>query len=162
VFIEHIPRANVYGIECYNYSSSADSAVHLKRSKNDPFAAGMTLHLGAAGEALCPVSSMLGYLAINPTTSGPLFLFHDGSLLSRPRLVKSLHQVLSAARVDYSGYSCSGHSFWIGVTTTAARMGVSDSLIKTLGCSLTSALEPYRMGLTLVLAICSHISHHNI
>jgi len=26
VFIEHIPRANVYGIECYNYSSSADSA----------------------------------------------------------------------------------------------------------------------------------------
>jgi len=26
VFIEHIPRANVYGIECYNHSSSADSA----------------------------------------------------------------------------------------------------------------------------------------
>ena len=26
VFIEHIPCANVYGIECYNYSSSADSA----------------------------------------------------------------------------------------------------------------------------------------
>ena len=26
MFIEHIPRANVYGIECYNYSSSADSA----------------------------------------------------------------------------------------------------------------------------------------
>ena len=26
VFIEHIPRANVYGVECYNYSSSADSA----------------------------------------------------------------------------------------------------------------------------------------
>jgi len=26
VSIEHIPRENVYGIECYNYSSSADSA----------------------------------------------------------------------------------------------------------------------------------------
>ena len=26
VIIEHIPRTNVYGIECYNYSSSADSA----------------------------------------------------------------------------------------------------------------------------------------
>ena len=26
VSIEHIPRANVYGIECYNYSSFADSA----------------------------------------------------------------------------------------------------------------------------------------
>jgi len=26
VSIEHIPRANVYGIECYNYSFSADSA----------------------------------------------------------------------------------------------------------------------------------------
>ena len=26
VSTEHIPHANVYGIECYNYSSSADSA----------------------------------------------------------------------------------------------------------------------------------------
>ena len=26
VFIQHILRANVYGIECYNYSPSADSA----------------------------------------------------------------------------------------------------------------------------------------
>jgi len=26
VSIEHIPHANVYGIECYNYSSSADNA----------------------------------------------------------------------------------------------------------------------------------------
>jgi len=26
VSIGHIPHVNVYGIECYNYSSSADSA----------------------------------------------------------------------------------------------------------------------------------------
>jgi len=70
-----------------------------------PFAAGMTLHLGATGEVLCQVSSMLGYLAICPSTLGPLFLFQDGSPLSRPRLVKSLHQVLIAAGVDCSGYS---------------------------------------------------------
>ena len=49
-------------------------AVHLKRSKNDPFAAGTTLHLGATGKTLCPVSSMLGYLAIRPSMPGPLFL----------------------------------------------------------------------------------------
>jgi len=62
-----------------------------EEGKNDSFAAGMTLHLGATGEALCPVSSMLGYLAIFPST-----LFQDGSPLSRPRLVKSLRQALGS------------------------------------------------------------------
>ena len=38
-------------------------------------------------EALCRASSMLGYLAICLSTLGSLFLFQDGSLLSRPRLV---------------------------------------------------------------------------
>lgn len=116
-------------------------AVHLKRSKNDPFAAGTTLHLGATRKALCPVSSMLGYLAIRPSMPGPLFLFRDGSTLSRPRLVQALHQALGAAGIDSSGYS--GHSFRIGAATTATQMGVSDSMIKTLGRWRSSAFMLY-------------------
>ena len=114
-----------------SHVSPSRLAVHSRRSKNDPFAAGTTLHLGATGQALCPISVMLGHLAIRFPTQGPLFLFKDGSTLSRPKLIQSLRQVLSSVGVDCSSYR--GHSFQIGAATTAARMGVSDSFIKTLG-----------------------------
>ena len=123
------------------YTSPSHLAILLKRSKNDPFAAGTTLHLRATGQVLCPVFSMLGYLAIRPHRRGPLFIFEDGSTLSRPRLVESLRQVLGSVGVDYSSYS--GYSFRIGAATTAARMGVSDSLIKTLGRWKPSAFMLY-------------------
>ncbi len=42
-----------------------------------------------------------------------------------------LYRVLQSAGVDMTGYS--GHSFCIGAETTAAKMGLSDSLIQTLG-----------------------------
>ena len=81
-----------------------------------PFAVGAKLHLGRTGLQLCQVLAFLCYLAIQPSQHGPLFLFKDGSTLSRPRLVMSLHKALSDAGVDPSGYN--GHSFRIGVATT--------------------------------------------
>ena len=77
----------------------------------------------------------------SPPMRGLLFFFEDGSTLSRPRLVQSLRQVLSSVGVDDTSYS--GHSFRIGAATTAARMGVSDSLIKTLGKWKSSAFMLY-------------------
>ena len=55
----------------------------------------------------------------------------SSTTLSRPRLVMLLRKALSDVGVDPSGYN--GHCFWIGAATTAARMGVNDSLIQTLG-----------------------------
>ena len=105
--------------------------VVIRHSKNDPFAVGVKLHLGRTGLPLCPVSALLCYLAIWPSQQGPLFLFKDGCTLSRPRLVICLREALSEAGVDPSGYN--GDSFRIGAATTAARIGVNDSLIQTLG-----------------------------
>ena len=124
-----------------SHTSPSHLVVHLCRSKNDPLGAGTRLHLGATGHSLCPVSSMMGYLAIIPSEPGPLFLFRDGSTLCRTKLIQCLRQALSSVGVDCSGYS--GHSFRIGAATMAARMGVSDSLIKTLGHWRSSAFMVY-------------------
>ena len=124
-------------------SRSAPSyiVVRLKRSKNDPFGAGVTIHLGATGDSICPVNAMLSYLAQRPPSPGPLFIFSDGSPLSRPRLITELRQALHQAGIDDSRYS--GHSFRIGAATAAAQAGLSDSTIKMLGRWKSSAFESY-------------------
>ncbi len=72
---------------------------------------------------------------------GPLFIFEDGSPLSRPRFVTVVRQALAAAGVDPKPYS--GHSFRIGAATTAAKKGVEDSTIKMLGRWKSSAYQLY-------------------
>ena len=42
----------------------------LKRSKGDPFGQGVLIHLGRTFQSLCPVSTVLSYLAIRPSTPG--------------------------------------------------------------------------------------------
>ena len=122
-------------------SSPSVLSVYLKRSKTDPFGAGLTIYLGRTGNILCPVSAILAYLAIRPPEPGPLFIFEDGSSLSRPRLVHSLRQALTASGFDALQYN--GHSFRIGAASTAARAGLNDSLIKTLGRWHSSAYTRY-------------------
>ena len=80
---------------------------------------------------MCPVTALSGYLAICLKRLGPLFIFHDGSTLSRERLVSSLRQVMSDMGASTAQYS--RHSFRIDAATTAAELGVPDSLIKKMG-----------------------------
>lgn len=116
--------------------------VHLRHSKTDPFGVGAHLYLGRTGDdTLCPVSAVLGYLAIRPSDPGPLFCFQNGSPLSRPRLVQHLREALSQAGVNTTNYA--GHSFRIGAATTAAQAGLSDSFIKILGRWKSSAFMSY-------------------
>ena len=56
-------------------------AVHFNRTKIGFFGIGSTLHLGVTGIVRCPVTEVLGYLAI-ALCLGPLFLFGHGSTLS--------------------------------------------------------------------------------
>ena len=58
------------------------------------------------------------------------FQLHDGTPLSRERLVTRVRQALLNAGKDPAPYS--GHSFRIGGTSTAAERGVEDLLIKIL------------------------------
>ena len=115
--------------------------VKLKRSKTDPFRVGVDIFIGRTGNTLCPVAAVLAYLAIRPQLPGPLFIFRDGSYLTRDRLVVHLRAGLRQAGIDPSRYS--GHSFRIGAATTAAQAGVEDTFIKMLGRWESAAYQKY-------------------
>ncbi len=102
--------------------------LRLKASKTDPFRIGVDVVLGRTANHLCPVSALLAYLVNNP---GFLFQFANGTLLTKPRFIANIRQLLGAEGIDPSRYA--EHSFRIGAATTAGGRGVNDSVIQTLG-----------------------------
>ena len=120
-----------------SHTTQSNIVIHVKRSKNDPFGVGAWLHRGATGQWLCQVAALLGYLAVRRPLLGPLFLFRDGTTLSKLRLIGSLRQVLREVGVASS--RSSGLSFRIRAATAAAKLGVSNSMIKVLGRWLKSS-----------------------
>ena len=105
--------------------------MHIKASKTDPFRQGVFIYLGKTGNDICPVAAVTAYLAARGRAPGPFFHFQSGAPLSRELLVKRVRQALEQVGMDVTHYS--GHSFRIGAATTAASVGVEDSMIKTLG-----------------------------
>ncbi len=90
---------------------------------------------------MCPVSALLSYIAIGPSVYGPLFVFGDGSFLSRDKLVSAVRAALEQAGMDAKSYR--GYSFRIGVATTAAQVGLEDSIVKMLGRWESTAYQRY-------------------
>ena len=115
--------------------------VHLKQSKTDPFRQGINIFLGRSNSDLCPVSAILSYLSLRGMDQGPLFRFADGHPLTRDRLVFHLRKVLGEVGIRSNKFA--GHSFRIGAATTAAAMGMEDSMIKILGRWESSAYLRY-------------------
>ena len=71
-----------------SHSHTTILTIRLRHSKTDPFGAGVTLYVGRTGDTLCPVSAVLAYLAVRPKTPGPLFIYKDGTPLSRTCLIR--------------------------------------------------------------------------
>ena len=115
--------------------------IFLRRSKTDQFGTGSYIYLGRTGTILCPVAAVLAYLSIRPSTPGPLFIFHDGTPLSRAQLISHLRDALSQVGVKATNFS--GHSFRIGAASTAAAAGLSDSFIQKLGRWKSTAFTRY-------------------
>ena len=116
-------------------------SILLRRSKTDPFGAGTYMYISWTGTVTCPVSALLPYLAIRPQNPGPLFIFRDGTPLSRQPPVVHLRTALKGIGVDVVNYS--DHSFRIGAAFTTARAGFSDSFIQTLGKWKSEAFTTY-------------------
>ena len=116
-------------------------SIYLRQSKTDVFGTGSVVYLGRVDGPICPVKALLSYIALRGVGPGPLFLFQDGTPLSRPALVGAVRRALESQGLDVSRFN--GHSFRIGAATTAAACGISDSLIQALGRWKSSAFTSY-------------------
>ena len=119
----------------------------------------MKVVIGRSGNDLCPVSALLLYLARRGNKPGPLFIWKDGSPLSKSKFVTEVRRALSLANLPAASFA--GHSFRIGAATTAATAGLEDSTIQTLGRWKSSSyllyvcLEPCRLiSVSATLANC--------
>ncbi len=116
-------------------------SIRLRKLKTDQFGRGVTICLGQTGQDICPVGSLLAYLAVRGSTTGPLFRWTSGKALTKSEFVEKFRAVLKSAGVDESSYA--GHSFRIGAATTAAEKGFEDSTIKMLGRWQSDAFQAY-------------------
>ena len=121
-----------------SHTSPTVLKVHLHRGKTDPFGLRVSLYLGQTGSELCPVCSMLKFLAIRKPNNDVLFTREDGTPKARDYFVGRVREALYAARLDPSKYS--GHSFRVGAATSAARAGL---VIKMLGRWRSEAYQLY-------------------
>ena len=123
-------------------SSSTPSSmrIRIKGSKTDPFRKGCFVHIGLGRHPLCAVQAMMSYLASRGDTPGPLFLFTNGQPLTRTGLTDWLRRIMAANQIPGN---FSSHSFRIGAATVAARNGVPDHLIQTMGRWSSNAYQLY-------------------
>ena len=102
----------------------------IKASKTDPFRRGTFIHIDPGKPPLCAVDALLQYLNLRGDSPGPLFLLQSGQPLTRSLLTSWLRQIMDNAGIQGT---FSSHSFRIDAATVAARNGVPDHQIQTLG-----------------------------
>ena len=114
-----------------SHSAPTMLKVHLMRSKCDKVGKGMDIYMGRTKCPLCPVFAGVTYMADRGASTGPFFIKKDETPLTKPAFVSAVRQAIQATGHPYKDYA--GHSFHIGVATTAAKVGIEDSTIHALG-----------------------------
>ena len=134
--------------------------VRIKASKTDPFRTGITITVGKTDSHICPVSAMLNYLSIRPSTTGPLFIYASGRSLSKSLLISETRQLLAKGGLREEEFA--GHSFRIGAATSAAAANTPAWLIKVMGRWSSDCFERYIHTPASVLAQVSKqlVNHH--
>ena len=101
----------------------------------------MDVYVGRINSPLCPVGAGLDYMAVRGPDPGPFFRFANGSPLTKSKFTQPVRDVLQAVGLPYTQFA--RHSFRIGAATAAARAGIEDSVIRTLGRWNSSAFLSY-------------------
>ena len=124
-----------------NPLSPAAIRVKLKRSKCDQFGQGVEVFVGRMQTPLCPVAAVLAYIASRGSAEGPFFRFASGLPLTKQKFVLCIRRALQEIGLPYRDFA--GHSFRIGAATAAAKAGLENSVIRTLGRWSSSAFYTY-------------------
>ena len=132
---------NLSDLALDNHTAPSMARLCIKQSKMDPFRQGVEVFLGNTGSEVCPIQALVHYIGVRSPSQGPLFILQSGAPLTRSYLVSQLQAALRQAGIEDSGFN--GHSFRIGVATTAAQQGLEDSLIQTLGRWRSDAFKTY-------------------
>lgn len=111
--------------------------VHIKASKTDPFKSGCTIRIATTNNVLCPVQAFHDFITVHPGPHRPLFIFNNGSFLTRLDITNLLLAALP------SNTNLNTHSFRIGGASAAASAGVPDSTIQVLGRWSSNAFRRY-------------------
>ena len=115
--------------------------ISLKRSKCDQFGKGVQVYVGQTKNEICPVAAVLAYMAIRGSSEGPFFHFANKRPLTKAKFTEHTRRALQALGLPYQDFA--GHSFRIGAATAAAKAGIEDSTIRTLGRWSSSAFLAY-------------------
>lgn len=89
----------------------------------------------------CPVTQLRHYLAIRGNNEGYLFIYKNGSPVSRSHFSDALNGALSFTGLSAQRYK--GHSFRIGAATWAMQIGKTDSQIRVMGRWHSNAFLKY-------------------
>ena len=114
---------------------------HLKKSKCDQFGSGSNIVIGRTDTLICPVAAILQYIKVRGDQPGPFFLDASRATVTKPQFITQIRGILSA--LGFPQHQYAGHSFRIGAATTAATMGVEDSMIQVLGRWHSAAFLQY-------------------
>ena len=115
--------------------------IRIKQSKTDPFRQGVDVYLGRTNNNVCPVTAILPYLALRGNALGPLFMLHDGRLLTRQIFSSILDSLLKELHLNQEDFNT--HSFRIGAATSAKAANISDTHIQMLGRWKSNAYKLY-------------------
>ena len=101
----------------------------------------MDVYVERTEDLLCPVSGVVAYMAARGPEEGCFFKFSDGKPLTKARFTHHIRLALEAVGLPYQHFA--GHSFRIGAATTAAKVGMEDSMIRTMGRWNSTAFLAY-------------------
>jgi hypothetical protein len=109
-------------------------ALLLRFSKSDQLGKGFVLLCFSLGVDVCPYAAMCSYISksvVHLEPSGPLFVFANGSRLTRSKLISFTMRLLSAASYQVADFS--GISLRKGGAFSLSSVGVNDRVIRALG-----------------------------
>ena len=116
-------------------------SIYLPHSKIDKFGLWVIIVIVSnPDDRYCSVQKMLELTADREITE-PLFLWPNGTLITKHAFIRMLRQHLKALRIDWKQYS--GHSLRRGAAVSAKASGSSNELIKLLGRWSSDAYKIY-------------------